>query len=467
MDLVKICTIVLVMYIMICTYLLINVVTSGNSKSLIVLIHDCTDLLISKCHSLNPSNSTFNNFIKGVNHVLDEFCKIILCHPKGDEVKSNIERFKNDSARLEAMTTTGRKFNANARLANHIKDMSNDAETLGEHLEKFFPEGAAVCALSIQIGKHAPIVAIAFAALIPVLQALEANNELVETIKESSTRLKKLTEKICNLLSKVKRERSRFGVSNVLEDGEMKELDTYFFALEDGYSVLEGILQDRKQGIWSSFKKLRFHKERLNSWNKAVDEMLKENQQHRIDMVYYRSLMLLKLEWTQISLQFLQIAIMMIGFATVIKKIEDLDRIGKLINFLKNKYGESLELFHNCIKCAGSVFRRIIDGVPVKEILNNIKATLGKFDSKEVIQQIKIKSLDGKFLIQVAREFCNKIKIGHLRTVASDFMAFLNTIKFDKTVLHDIKIWVQEHEEEVIQSLSGVHGVCNQASVSC
>jgi len=421
MDLVQISTIVSVMYIMICTYLLITIVTSGNSKSLIALIHDSTDLLISKCNSLNPSNSMFDNFISGVNHVLDKMYKILLRHPKGDEVKSNIERIKNDSARLEAMAKTLRKVNANASLANHIKDISNNAKDMGEHLEKNFTEVTAACALSIQIGKHAPIVAIAFAALVPVLQAFEANNEMIETIKESSTRLKNLTEKICNLLSKVKCERSRFGVNNVLEDGEMKELDTYFFALEDGYCVLGGILQDRKKGFWNSFKKLRLHKERLNSWNKAVDEMLKENQQHRIDMVYFRSLMLLKFEWTQISLQFLQIAIMMIGFATVIKKIEDLDRLGKLINFFKNKYIKSLEFFHNCINCAGPVIRRIIDSVD-----NDTKAA--NFKIKTWVQEHKeklIQSLSG----------------------------------VHKAVNFKIKTWVQEHKEKLIQSLSGVHGV--------
>lgn len=296
----------------------------SQSNFIVGIIRKGTNFLLQKCRSKYPS--TVDNLSKVLNGWFDK----LLRYPSVDATNNAARNLKekSDALKLELnKMSKGRKTNKLIdRFVKAMTGVASDTKKLSTNLQSI---GKCPCVL-LEIGLHAPLIGMAFATLIPALGAIESNYEVVGLIEESSDRIHSLiVNEICKLLMKVKSERI------TLNETETNELNTLLYTLEDGYSIIGGILQDRRKSFLGGFHKIGLHKERLEAWNRAVDEMLRADQRKRINMVFYRSRVALELARGQILLQSLTIIVIVFGFSLILKRLDQMDHVGRIINYFR------------------------------------------------------------------------------------------------------------------------------------
>jgi len=293
------------------------------SNSIVGMIHKGTDVLLEKYRSKYPLTvDKLSNAVKGWHDKL-------LRYPSADATKEAAKKLREQSYSLKtklSSLTKRRSLNIQGvRFVEAMTGVADNTTKVSNALQKISKSSDIL----LNIGKHAPLVGMAFAALIPILGAIEENFKVVSLVEESTNKINRLVTEICKLLKKVRGERI------ALNETERNELNTLFYTLEDGYSNIGSILQDRSKGFFNSFRKIGLHEKRLEVWNKTVDEMLKEGQREKMNMVFYRSRVVLELARAQILLQCFTIIIVVFGFSLVLKRLDEMDHVGHFLTYLE------------------------------------------------------------------------------------------------------------------------------------
>ena len=186
-----------------------------------------------------------------------------------------------------------------------MKAFAENANTLVESSESIIKfrrvkTGEAISVV-ICVGKSAPLIGVAFAALHPLFQALKADGDLKKLLKQTSDTIGRLASELQKLTNKLK---------DIQPDAsDLEVMETLFKMVEDGLIKVQNVIQERNSGVWSRFRSLGDHKRALDDWNAAVKIMLDDQDRHRLNMVYYHTKLIQKMSMLQILLLSLQLSL--------------------------------------------------------------------------------------------------------------------------------------------------------------
>jgi len=247
-------------------------------------LRDFTTFCLSSCRIL--VSPTYHGHIDSLSRTLDQLYKKII-RDQSAEIEKGLKDLKKADEELRKLA--GKLAGLGSRFGlfgNHLTALAGHAETLSGYLgdvrDSTTDSGGGVGVIMV-IGKHTPLVGLAFAALHPVLKVREKDAETKQIVAET----------IGNIGDLVKATTENMKDGFRLNAKELEEINMLLEMIEDGCDKLRIVVEDRKAGFWRRFGKSSRHQNSLKSWNNTVQHLLELQDRHQLNVVYYRTRLLL------------------------------------------------------------------------------------------------------------------------------------------------------------------------------